>query len=165
MKYLILFFMLPFLCKAQDSALVFAEDVFAMCVKNDEKAFESAVPDIDVLKYMLKEYAEGEVVSDERVVEERNKNVQRALKGFRYLQQTAKELELDLSKLVITKKEALDKECRWHRNGKNVNIPTKEITFFFTCNGKKFAFKISDAIHLNGRWYVGYDPVAIHWLD
>lgn len=165
MKYLLLLFFFPAFCVAQNTPLQLAEDVFAMCVKNDEAAFVAAIPDVAAFTYLVTEYGGRADITDEMIKIEQEKNVTRALKGFRMLQQTVKELEIDISKAVITRREVLDKESRWKRDGKDVNIPMKEITFFFTCNGKNLAFRIADAMDLNGRWYVGHEYISIHWLD
>ena len=165
MKYLLLLFFFPSLCVAQTTPLQLTEDVFAMCVKNDEAAFISAIPDVNAVTFLIKEYGGGTTIPDEMIKAEQEKNAKRALKGFKMLQQTALELEIDLSKAVITKREVLDKESQWTKDGKVVEFPMKEVTLFFTCNGKNLAFRIADAMDLNGRWYVGYEYIALHLLD
>lgn len=166
MKYLLLI-LFPLFSIAQRTPIQLAENVFAMCVKNDETAFKASLPDKDALRALVEGIKGAQEVSDEMVEAEYQKNIERALKGFRLVQSTAKELEIDLSQAVITKKEV---------EGKTINlvdeeredvgkVKAKEITIFFSCNGKKLAFIISDALKIKGRWYPGHDIIAIHWLD
>ena len=123
MKNLLLLFLFPAFCVAQNNPLQLTEDVFAMCVKNDEAAFISAIPDVGAVAFLVKEYGGGATLTDEMIKAEQEKNAKRALKGFRMLQESAKELAIDLSKAVITKREVLDKQSGWKKDGKTVDFP------------------------------------------
>lgn len=167
MKSCLLLLLLPVLCLAQNTPLQLAEDVFAMCIKNDEAAFKASLPDKETLRALAGTLKDAPEIDEQMIETEYLRNTERALKGFRMLQVTAKELGLDLSKAVITKKEVDGRTIDLvDEAGAGVGrVKTKSILLFFTCNGKKLAFRISDALKINKRWYVGHDYVAIDWLD
>lgn len=160
MKYLILL-LLPCLVFSQDTATEFASKVFEACRNNDMKSYETFLATPEVIKTFTQQM--DPTIPDEMIPKAFEKYTLKAKQRFQKWQDTAKELELDLSGVAITKTEASDREMKLKREGRRLDpINVTDINIYFDCSGKKLCFIIMDAIKVNGRYYLTEECVRLY---
>lgn len=147
----------------QNSPVDFANEIFEACKANDQKRFEQFMAGPEEIASYIKQLDPSITDTQSAMAYTRYKD--RAVKGFKLWQDTARELKLDLTTVKITKTNAEDRPIPLKRDGKQLAAAqTKSIDIFFTCSGKKLCFRISDGIIVNGKWFLGDEYVQLHWL-
>ncbi|MCW4468251.1 hypothetical protein OGH69_04665 [Flavobacterium sp. MFBS3-15] len=160
MKYFVLF-LLPCIALAQATATEFANKVFEACRANDAKSYETFLATPEVIKAFSQQI--DPTIPDAMIPEAFEKYTLKAMQRFQKWQDTAKEMELDLSEVIITKTEASDREVKLKRDGKRLDpIKVTDVSIYFDCSGKKLCFIIMDAINVNGRYYLTEECVRLY---
>lgn len=164
MRLFIFMLLLPLISNAQTLQLDFAAEVFEACKTNDKERFQEFLASPAELTIFIKDI--DPTAPDNQIAPAYDRYKSRAIKGFEQLQQTVADLELDLKTFVITKTEAEDREIELKKDGNPIKtVSVTGMKIFFSCSGKKLCFIISDAIKINDKYYLGNDPVQLHWVD
>ncbi len=163
MRYLLLF-LLPCIALAQETAAEYANKVFEACKTNDVKKFEQFLATPEVIKIFVKQIDPS--IPDETIPGAFESYRVDALEKFQAWQDAAKELGLDMSTVVITKTEAEEHTKELRREDKEISqVNVTDMRIYFNCSGKKLCFIISEAININGKYYLTEECVGLHLVN
>lgn len=151
---------------AQMEEAGFAEKLFKACIADNRDAFLAFRPTKEQLGRYMKESVPGDTITPQMLTGAYDFQLDKALLGYNTFQEAVAALGINPKdcKVTNTSNEISDSELK--KGDKVVGLAkSKDIVVYFTSGKKNYAFLVSGAIKIDGKWYLGSQPVGISDLN